>query len=101
MKTILVTGGAGYIGSHVCKELAARGYRPITYDSLVNGHREAVRWGPFEHGDVRDRRRLDEVISRYRPEAAIIYELRLLGQSVAGGSITAITSAAASLCSRR
>lgn len=84
MKTILVTGGAGYIGSHVCKELAARGYRPITYDSLVNGHREAVRWGPFEHGDVRDRRRLDEVISRYRPEAAMHFAgFAYVGESVA------------------
>lgn len=84
MKNILVTGGAGYIGSHVCKELAARGYRPITYDNLVNGHRSAVRWGPFEHGDVRDRRRLDEVISRYRPQAVIHFAAyAYVGESVA------------------
>lgn len=83
MKNILVTGGAGYIGSHVCKELAARGYRPITYDNLVNGHREAVRWGPFEHGDVRDRRRVDAIIERYRPEAAIHFAgFAYVGESV-------------------
>lgn len=84
MKNVLVTGGAGYIGSHVCKELNARGYRPIVYDSLVNGHRDAVRWGPFEHGDVRDRRRLDEVITRYRPEAAMHFAgFAYVGESVA------------------
>ena len=47
----LVTGGAGYIGSHVAKALAAHGMVPVTYDSLVHGHRSAVRWGPFIHGD--------------------------------------------------
>ncbi len=49
---ILVTGGAGYIGSHVCKALAFAGYLPITYDNLVSGHRWAVKWGPLEMGDV-------------------------------------------------
>lgn len=84
MKNILVTGGAGYIGSHVCKELAARGYRPVTYDNLVNGHRLAVRWGPLEHGDVLDRRRLDEVISRYRPQAVMHFAgFAYVGESVA------------------
>jgi len=68
---VLVTGGAGYIGSHTCKALAAAGCRPITYDNLVDGHRGAVRWGPFEHGDIGDRSRLDEVIAKYRPAAII------------------------------
>lgn len=84
MKNILVTGGAGYIGSHACKALAARGYQPIAYDNLVSGHREAVRWGPLEHGDIRDRRRLDEVIGRYRPEAAMHFAgFAYVGESVA------------------
>jgi len=61
---ILVTGGAGYIGSHACKALAKRGYFPITYDNLVYGHRWAVKWGPLEEGDVSDRQRLDDVFSR-------------------------------------
>ncbi len=47
---ILVTGGAGYIGSHVCKALAAQGYEPIAYDNLSRGHRWAVKWGPLEEG---------------------------------------------------
>ena len=44
MTNILVTGGAGYIGSHTCLDLAAKGYRPVVYDNLVNGHAEFVRW---------------------------------------------------------
>ncbi len=49
-----MTGGAGYIGSQTCKALAAAGHTPIVYDSLSGGHRWAVRWGPFEEGDVGD-----------------------------------------------
>jgi len=56
--TILVTGGAGYIGSHACKALAQAGYAPVVYDDLSNGHAEAVRWGPLVRGDVRDADRL-------------------------------------------
>jgi UDP-arabinose 4-epimerase len=68
---VLVTGGAGYIGSHVCKALAHAGYLPVAYDSLVHGHRWAVRWGPLEEGDVADGARLDEVMRRYRPTAVM------------------------------
>jgi UDP-glucose-4-epimerase GalE len=57
-KTVLVTGGAGYIGSHACKGLAQAGYTPVAYDNLVYGHREAVRWGPFVEGDLADTPRL-------------------------------------------
>jgi UDP-arabinose 4-epimerase len=53
--TVLVTGGAGYIGSHACKALAQAGYVPVTYDNLSRGNRHAVRWGPFVEGDVGDR----------------------------------------------
>ena len=49
---ILVTGGAGYIGSHCCKALAAGGHRPVVFDSLVKGHRENVRWGEFSQGST-------------------------------------------------
>jgi UDP-glucose-4-epimerase GalE len=55
---ILVTGGAGYVGSHACKALAKAGFLPVTYDNLVRGHREAVRWGPLVEGDLHDRARL-------------------------------------------
>lgn len=71
MTNILVVGGAGYIGSHTCLNLSQRGYTPIVFDSLVNGHREFVQWGPFAQGDVRDRERLDEVISNYKPVAIV------------------------------
>ena len=53
-KYILVTGGAGYIGSHTCKTLASHGYMPVSYDNLVYGHEDAVKWGPFERGDIAD-----------------------------------------------
>lgn len=71
LSNILVTGGAGYIGSHTCKALARAGYTPITYDNLVYGHRWAVKWGPLEVGDLSDRRKLDAVIEKYNPEAVI------------------------------
>ena len=56
--TVLVTGGAGYIGSHVCKALARANYRPVTYDNLVTGNRDAVRWGPLVEGELADASRL-------------------------------------------
>jgi UDP-arabinose 4-epimerase len=68
---ILVTGGAGYIGSHACKALARAGYLPVVYDNLSYGHEWAVQWGPLEHGDILDRTRLDEVIAKHRPEAVM------------------------------
>ena len=71
MKHVLVTGGAGYIGSHACKALAAAGYVPVTYDNLVYGHRSAVRWGPFVHGDILDRAALDAVIRAWQPAAVM------------------------------
>lgn len=71
MHNILVTGGAGYIGSHTCLALSREGFTPIVLDNLTNGHLEFVRWGPFEKGDVRDRRRLDEIFLAYRPAAII------------------------------
>jgi len=52
-RNILVTGGAGYIGSHACKELAAHGYTPITFDNLRRGNSNAVKWGPLRVGDLR------------------------------------------------
>lgn len=81
--TILVTGGAGYIGSHTCKALARVGYLPVTYDNLVYGHEWAVKWGPLERGDVQDRGRLAEVIARWRPRAAIHFAAyAYVGESV-------------------
>lgn len=83
MATILVTGGAGYVGSHACKALAAAGHAPVVYDSLARGHRELVRWGPLEVGDLRDAARLDEVLARHRPAAVMHFAaLAYVGESV-------------------
>ena len=71
MTNILVVGGAGYIGSHTCLNLSEKGYTPVVYDSLLNGHKEFAQWGPFEQGDIRDRNRLDEVIRAYNPAAIV------------------------------
>lgn len=80
---ILVTGGAGYIGSHTCKALARAGFEPIVFDSLVTGHEWAVRWGPFEQGDLLDRNRIAAVVADWRPEAAIHFaSFAYVGESV-------------------
>lgn len=82
-KPILVTGGAGYIGSHTCKALVKAGYLPVVYDNLVYGHEWAVKWGPLERGDLLDRSSLASVIERYRPVAAIHFAAyAYVGESV-------------------
>jgi UDP-arabinose 4-epimerase len=68
---VLVTGGAGYIGSHACKMLARAGHYPIVYDNLSRGHRELVRWGKLELGDLTDEARLREVFIQHRPDAVM------------------------------
>jgi len=70
-KTVIVTGGAGYIGSHICKALDKSGYIPVTYDNLSEGYETAVKWGPLEVGDVQDRGRLSEVMEKYQPVAVM------------------------------
>ena len=82
-KTILVTGGAGYIGSHTCKALAAAGYVPLVYDNLIHGHQSAVQWGNLEQGDIADRARLNAVIERYHPYAVMHFAaFAYIGESV-------------------
>jgi UDP-arabinose 4-epimerase len=71
MATILVTGGAGYIGSHACKALAGAGHTPVTYDNLSRGFEHAVKWGPFERGDILDPEQLGAAIARHQPDAVI------------------------------
>jgi UDP-glucose-4-epimerase GalE len=66
---ILVTGGAGYIGSHVCKALATKGYVPITFDNLSRGNLWAVKWGVLERGDIADADQLRLVLEKYKPGA--------------------------------
>ncbi len=82
-KKVLVVGGAGYIGSHTCLVLAERGYEPVVFDNLSNGHAEFVRWGPLEEGDIRDRKRLDEVFAKHRPDAVLHFAALIeVGESV-------------------
>src|SRR5579872_1547405 len=69
--TILVVGGAGYIGSHVCKALKEDGFEPIVYDNLSNGHEWAVKWGPLVIGDISDDVALDAVFTKYQPKGVI------------------------------
>lgn len=70
-RRILVTGGAGYIGSHACKALAQAGWEPVAFDDLSNGHREAVQWGPLVTGDVRDSAAISACMAEHRVEAVI------------------------------
>lgn len=81
--TVLVTGGAGYIGSHASKALAAAGYTPVVVDDLSRGHAWAVRYGPFVELDLRDRNRLHDVFARYRPASVLHFaSLAYVGESV-------------------
>jgi len=81
--TVLVTGGAGYVGSHACLRLAEAGYRPVVYDDLSNGHEAFVQWGPLEVGDIRDRARLAEAFARHRPVAVMHFAALIeVGESV-------------------
>jgi UDP-arabinose 4-epimerase len=68
---ILVTGGAGYIGSHTCKALAKAGYTPIVLDDLSTGYRHNVKWGPLEVADVSNKDRVRQIIRKYKPIAAM------------------------------
>ena len=70
-ETILVAGGAGYIGSHTCLRLAEAGFTPVVYDNLSNGWESFVQWGPLEVGDINDAARLDEVFAKHKPVAVI------------------------------
>src|SRR4030081_1427439 len=83
MTNILVAGGAGYIGSHTCLNLFNKGFIPVTYDNLSNGHADFVKWGPLETGDIRDRCKLDDVITKYRPRAIVHFAAAIeIGESV-------------------
>ncbi len=82
-KVILVTGGAGYIGSHACKALALAGYIPVVYDNLVMGHKDFVKWGPFEKGDIRDHKKLKDIFEYYKPETVFHFAaFGYVGESV-------------------
>ncbi len=111
MPNVLVTGGAGYIGSHACKALAGAGYTPVTYDNLSTGWADAVKFGPFEQGDLRDRARLDAVFAAYQPIAVLHFgALSQVGESMrepglywdnnVTGSLVLLEAAVAAGCER-
>jgi UDP-arabinose 4-epimerase len=82
---ILVTGGAGYIGSHTCKALAHAGFEPVTYDNLGRGHREAVRWGPLVVGELADQVSLVQAMRRHQVAAV----MHFAAYAYVGESVTA------------
>ncbi|HAF95782.1 MAG TPA: UDP-glucose 4-epimerase GalE [Elusimicrobia bacterium] len=80
---ILVTGGAGYIGSHACKALAGSGYTPVVFDNLSTGHRELVKWGGFFKGDLSDKEAILSCLKKYRPAAVMHFAAyAAVGESV-------------------
>jgi UDP-arabinose 4-epimerase len=82
MSRILVTGGAGYIGSHCCKALAEAGFEPVAFDNLHAGHRDVVRWGDIIEGDIRNSQAVHEAIRHAQPQAVIhLAALALVGES--------------------
>lgn len=83
LQTVLVTGGAGYIGSHTCKALAASGFIPVTIDNLSSGHADLVRWGPLIRSDIRDVTAVTKVILEYRPVAVVHFAAKAyVGESL-------------------
>lgn len=82
-KNVLVTGGAGYIGSHACKALKRAGFNPITFDNLVTGWKEAVKFGPFEKGDIVNKAEIDTIFAKYSPIAVMHFAaLSQVGESM-------------------
>ena len=82
-RKVLVTGGAGYIGSHTAKLLKAAGIEPVVYDNLSTGNLSAVRWGPFVHGDILDTAQLTRALTTHQPEAVIHFAAAAyVGESV-------------------
>src|SRR5690606_28581946 len=82
-EVILVTGGAGYIGSHTCKLLRGEGFEPVTVDNLSTGHASSVRWGPLVAADIRNTAALVAVMQLHRPAAVIHFAASAyVGESV-------------------
>ena len=108
---VLVTGGAGYVGSHACKALRAAGYEPVTFDDLSTGHEAAVRFGPFARGSLHDRGALDRAFAEHAPAAVMHFAaFSLVGEAMAdpgrywrnnvGGSLNLLEAMVAAGCLR-
>ena len=86
-KNVIVTGGAGYIGSHACKALRQAGYTPITIDNLSTGWSSSVKFGPLEVVDLLDQSKLDRIFEKYQPDAVMHFAaFSQVGESVADPS---------------
>jgi len=84
LKTILVTGGAGYVGSHCCKAFANAGWKVVVFDNLFRGWRDMVKWGPLIEGDILDRAALDAAFAEVQPDVVAHFAaLTYVGESVA------------------
>lgn len=82
-RNILVTGGAGYVGAHTCNILSKNGFNVIVYDNLSTGHREFVKWGPLEIGDLLDTNNLIDIIKKYKIDAVFHFAAKAyVGESV-------------------
>ena len=82
-KFVLVTGGAGFIGSHACKALSLAGYIPVTFDNLITGWKDAVKFGPFEMGDMLYKHDVERVFKKYEPIAVMHFAaLSQVGESM-------------------
>ena len=87
-EAVLVTGGAGYIGSHACKVLARAGYRPVVFDNFSRGHREAVRWGPLIEGSLAERGKLAAALASHRISVVMHFAAyAYVGESVTDPSL--------------
>ncbi|MEO1787201.1 MAG: NAD-dependent epimerase/dehydratase family protein, partial [Pseudomonadota bacterium] len=83
MKTVLVTGGAGYVGSHCCKAFAQAGWRVVVYDNLARGWRDLVKWGDLIVGDLLDPSSLDRAFDEVKPDAVAHFAaFAYVGESV-------------------
>ncbi|MDR3507568.1 MAG: UDP-glucose 4-epimerase GalE [Caulobacteraceae bacterium] len=83
MESILVAGGAGFVGSHACKALARAGYRPVTLDNLATGHADAVKWGPLIRADIRDADVVRQTLRDHQITAVMHFAASsLVGESV-------------------
>lgn len=81
--SILIVGGAGYIGSQTAKVVAAAGHRPVVFDNLVYGHRWAVKWGPLVEGDLADGALIKRVLDQYQVTAVVHFAAyAYVGESV-------------------
>ena len=104
METVLVAGGAGYVGSHACLKLAEAGFAPVVVDNLSNGHAEFAQWGPLEVADINDGPALDAIFAKHKPAAVMHFAALIeVGESVkvpgafyannVGGAISLIEAA--------